>query len=41
MQEDLEKNRAAIRQKYEDNSAAIKMPEKSWYWNDPRCCPIE
>ena len=34
-QEDLEENRAAKMQKYEDNSATIKASEKSWYWNDP------
>ena len=34
-QEDLEENRAAKRQKYEDNSAAIKASERSRYWNDP------
>eukprot|EP00731_Ephydatia_muelleri_P004853 Em0002g1029a len=30
-----EKNRAAKRPKYEDNSAAIKASERNRYWNDP------
>ena len=34
-EEDLEGNRAAKRQIYEDNSAAIKAPERSRYWNYP------
>ena len=31
----VEENRAAKRQKYEDNSAAIKASERNRYWNDP------
>ncbi|KAL5518105.1 hypothetical protein EMCRGX_G003786 [Ephydatia muelleri] len=34
-QEDIEENRAVKRQKYEDNSAAIKASERNQYWNDP------
>ena len=29
------RSRAAKRQKYEDNSAAIKTSERNRYWNDP------
>ena len=31
----VEENRAAKRQKYEDNSAAIKASERNRYWYDP------
>ena len=34
-QEDVEENRASKRQKYKDNSAAIKASERNRYWNDP------
>ena len=28
-------SRRTVRKKYENNSAAIKASERSWYWNDP------
>ena len=34
MKRTSEDNRAAKRQKYEDNSAAIRASERSRYWND-------